>query len=1165
MFFSRLKTLCIGFVIVFWIVSITHAYSPNIRFETVSLEQGLSQSVVQSIAQDSTGFLWFGTQDGLNRYDGYGFKIYRNSPVDSASLSDNLINTLYVDRKGRLWIGTISGGVCRYDDNTDTFIRYRNDPGDPNSLAFNSVLQIYDDHKGDLWLLSFGQNQVGLNRIDGTTDEIRRYAPNADSTKPIQGNIQPNLVQDNAGMIWFATNMRPPQAPTNYHLLRRLDPKTDQITTFPYQPADPGGVSDTVFSTVLTGKAGRVWIGTQNGRLITYEPTTQRFVTYIDTLANARTAEFPFPNNINQILEDRHGLLWCSTTNAGLLCFDPQTEKFERYVHDSANPHSLGHNSIFQTVNNFNNSPKLFEDSQGYLWVVDQAGGIDVLTPDRRRFIRYRNNPNLPHTLDDNGVGYVFEDRSKTIWVSIYGSGLNKFNRSREKFARVQNDPQTPNSLADNLIWSFFEDEAGHVWIGSPNGLTKWNRATNAFTVYRHDPADPRSIPSHNVIALCPDQLGIFWIGAQGMPGLPNAGGLIKLNQKTGEFTRYATIPNDSTSLAAGGVNSLLKDSDGVLWAGSNGLNRFNREKGTFKRYQNDPKDSTSISGNAIVDLMEDSQKTIWLGFNQGRGLNRYNRETDNFTRFLNNPKDPQSLSHSNVMCMYEDKAGNFWVGTWGGLNLMNRANGKFKAFTTKDGLPNDAIYGILEDDDGNLWLSTNNGICRFDPKTRQTRNYSVDDGLQSNEFNQGAFYKLRDGTMLFGGINGFNIFHPNDIKDNDFLPPVTLTGFKIFEKPVNLGIAITKLDNVAISYKENFFAFEFAALDFANPPKNQYAYMLEGFDTEWHNCGNRRFVSYTNLDGGDYVFRVKGTNSDGLWNEKGLAVKLKVIPPFWKTWWFYVLEVISAIVLIAGGFLYQQYRHKKELEFKRKSAEINFARQIQLSMLPTESIVSDKLEIYGQLITATEIGGDYYDFVPLINNRYYVAIGDATGHGAAAGLFVGMIKMSSLYAIQMMNAQSKLNQLVADLNVALRRSLTQRGMGMCFCLSILDMKNMTVDLCSAGMPYPYHFSQERQQITPLVMKGPPLGFFKRIDPQTANVALKSGDVLIYLTDGFEERFDPTGETWGDEALEAELLSACRTESNTEAIAQRLIRGSDVYAKGRPNDDDMTLVVVKIK
>lgn len=1195
----RIRSLIVLILSYFLSLATVRAGVENVRFERLSIQDGLSQSVITSIYQDSKGFMWFGTQDGLNRYNGYDFEIFRNIPDDSTSLSENQIpslltqqinqNAIVEDRNGDLWIATFNG-VNRFNYEDGTFTRFEYDPNDSNGIGGPLVGAVVPDTTAGLWLVTIAQPYGVPCVYDLNANEMSRFRAPDSSRQTFTLNVNENysFALDLDGFGFFSSNRRG---------LFKLDKRTGSVTRFTYDPEQAGGLPDSSATNLLIDSTGMLWVGFRNGSFIRMNPATEEIDSFFphahnwpDTVVNGffedsrhhiwiltrdgllrfnrdhdeltRFVHDPanpnsmISNNVLWMFEDHTGSLWIRSQQGGITRFNPASEKFQRYLHTADNP---GQWPIRQ----------MFEDSRGDLWVLLFRNGILRYDRINDNFIHFVSNLDDPQTLGNDDIRGIYEDRSGTIWLTCFGAGLSTYHPTRNKFHHIARQPRLENTLSDNIVWSFYEDEPGTIWIGTNNGLNRYSFTEQHFQRFYNDPNDAHSLPHNGVRAFCTDQFGIFWVGT--------FNGLGRFNQKTQDFTVYRPAPGDSTSLVGPSVSALFKDSDDVFWIGTNnGLSRYRPESNTFLNFQNDPTDHTSLGGNNILKIIEDDAGNLWLA-SAGGGLSKMDRTTQTFSVYRHLPSDPQSLPSDNVQTVLQDREGRLWVGTWSGLARFYPETETFSSYTTKDGLPNDAVYGIVEDDNGQLWLSTNNGLSRFDPASQTFRNYFVDDGLQSNEFNQCAYYKDREGRLYFGGIGGFNYFFTDEIRGNDYEPPVVLTDVKIFEQSTRFDRSLNDLEQLSLTYRENFFAFEFAALDYSNPSKNQYAYRLVGFDDDWRYCGTRRFVNYTNLPGGDYIFQVKGSNSDGYWSETPYSINLTIIPPFWKTTWFYILEVFSVIGLVIGILIFQRRRYHYKMEFQRKTGEMNLARKVQLSMLPHQSINNDQVEITGKIITATEVGGDYYDFTEMQpytitatgekrSTRYAISIGDATGHGVAAGLFVGMIKMTSIYALQVFRENSTLKDLVQDLNFAMRRSHSQRSnMGMCYCISILDMNTKTMQLSSAGMPYPYHFRRETRELVPMIMKCPPLGFLKRIDAQDRSIKLQSGDVVLFLSDGFEERFNPVDETWGDENLERALLEICLREEAPNEIINALIAECDAFAQGRETLDDMTMVVVQIK
>jgi signal transduction histidine kinase len=407
-------------------------------------------------------------------------------------------------------------------------------------------------------------------------------------------------------------------------------------------------------------------------------------------------------------------------------------------------------------------------------------------------------------------------------------------------------------------------------------------------------------------------------------------------------------LSEDSTTISNNTIRAIYEDKSGLMWVGTwGGLNLFDAKRDSFVHFIHQPDNPTSISDDRIRCLLEDRDSTLWIG--TYKGLNKLNRKTGEFKHYLHNPDDSTSLSHDRVLALHEGVNGNLWIATYGGgLNKFDPSTETFVAYTEKDGLPNDAVYGILEDENGNLWMSTNKGISRFNPVSETFKNFDVSDGLQSDEFNGGAFTKSPKGEFFFGGINGYNAFYPERITENKYIPPVVLTSFKLFDEEVRLDSSISQIKKVQLSYLDNFFAFEFAALDYSNPEKNQYSYKLEGFDRDWIRCRNRRYANYTNLDGGEYVFKVKGSNSDGIWNEQATSVKISIVPPIWGKIWFRISAVIIILSMIYGIYNYRMKKIEKQRSYLKtqiaeRTWEINERnKQLILSKKETDNILNN-------------------------------------------------------------------------------------------------------------------------------------------------------------------------------------------------------------------------------
>ncbi len=814
----------------------------RLKFEHISVEQGLSQSTVNCILQDSLGFLWFGTPDGLNRYDGYNFKVYRHDSQNPNSLSDNHIMALAEDQEGVLWIATRGGGLNRYDRLTDTFTHDLHNPYDRSSLTNDWVASLYIDRNGILWV---GTGD-GLDRFESEQQRFVHVRREPQTSNTLMYKMIETIYQDSDGMIWIGTNSDG---------LYCLDPTTERLTRFQHNPDDPNSLSS-------------------------------------DMLVNA-------------ILEDANGNLWIGTFD-GLNKLDRETSQVVRYQHDPDNPNSLSNNVVWS----------LIVDSSGALWVGTYSGGLDRMNPVTGQFTHYRHATDDPDGLNSNTILSLYQDRVGILWVGTGGGGVNKLSPLTERFTRHQNDPGNANSLSNNSVLALLGDEDGVLWIGTiGGGLNRFDRETQTWRTYRNIPDNSASLSHDNVAAICEDRQGALWIGTLG-------GGLNRFDRETDSFTHYPNSPDDPFDLDSPMIYAIVEGRDNTLWIATGGspngsLHRFDPQTQEIVHYRYNPNDFQSINNSVVQAIYEDRTGALWASTLE-KGLNVLNPSTGRFTRYMHDPDNPTSLSSDAVTGIYEDQTGTVWIGTDTGLDKFDRERQTFAHYTVEDGLPGNVIYGILDDSEGRLWLSTNNGLSKFDPAAETFRNYDVRDGLQGNVFNIRAHFKSLSGEIFFGGVNGFNTFHPEQIADNPIVPPVVLTALIQNGEDIPLGTATEIAGSVTFRWPDTTFEFEFASLNFIQPEKNQHAYMLEGFDKDWSYIGNRRYGKYTNLPPGTYTLRLKGSNNDGIWNETGASVTIYVIPPFWRTVWFQ-----GILLLIAGGAIWGGYRWRvRSVELRSRELE---------------------------------------------------------------------------------------------------------------------------------------------------------------------------------------------------------------------------------------------------
>lgn len=811
-------------------------YSQNtFQFEKISVEQGLSQSTVYSITQDEQGFIWIGTQDGLDKYDGYQFITFQYDPHKINSISNSSVSYLLKDSKNKLWVGTWGGGLNLYKPERNSFETFPIDIDEKGSIGGSRISFIHESKKGIIWVGTAGG---GLNKLLTGSKTFKSF--NTANSK-ISNNRIWGIAEDSNGILW---------------------------------------------------------IGTENG-LDKFNPVTETFYNY-KSVPNSR--ESLCFDRVRCVMVENNGMIWAGTEK-GLSRLNPLTGKFTNFLSSFSNPKSTG-SEIINTI---------FEDTDGNIWIGTYGGGLNLFNRKTNTFYKYKNDPATTGSISSNDVRSIFQDRSGNIWIGTRGGGINKFNLKYKSFEHLKSSPFNSTSISNNNIRSIYEDKSGTLWIGtSEGGLNRIDGKTKNVT--RYFASGLNSISNNRVTAIYPGKNGELWITTEA--------GLNKFNPTTGLFKFYKHDSKNPMSISHDQLVSITEDKEGNLWVGSygGGVNILSSTTGGFLNLKNDPTNSNSISGNEVLSLLADKRGLIWIGTSDG--LNLFDPQTKSITRYKNEPGNKTTISNNTIWSLAETGNG-VWIGTAYGLNFYNFSNKKFSFFTEKDGLPNNVIYGIVPDDFGNIWCSTNKGLSRFNPSNKKFTNYNTYDGIQSNIFNLGAYHKGASGKIYFGGINGVTAFYPDKIKINTNIPKVVITGFHLFNRETEesdstyyLHRIITK-NRIKLSNNENFFTIEFAALDYRNPIKNQFMYKMEGVDVDWVKAGTKHYATYTNLDPGEYIFRVKASNNDGIWNEEGLTIYITITPPFWQTWWF-----ISLIVLLIGGMIWM-FHNWRVNEFERREAEL--------------------------------------------------------------------------------------------------------------------------------------------------------------------------------------------------------------------------------------------------
>jgi len=845
-----IKLKIIFFLLLFPTISV--AQSDDIQFEHLTVEDGLSSNCVNAILQDNRGFMWFGTTNGLNRWDGYEFKIFSHNPNDSSSLSSNEISAMYEDSKGVMWIGTYNG-LNKFNKKTEKFTQYKTSVDSIDNTLGNFIYQIIEDNSGVIWFCT----GYGLCKMDATTGEIKRFIPKHEIHKTF---FNPNYIHS-----------------------------------------------------VCEVEANRLLLGTAGG-LISFDTEVEEFtkLPFNDPYIDDRPT-------VHRVYKDKVGLLWIGMASQGLIQYDLESRKFHHFKYDPRDPFSLSYNSVWS----------IFEDQSGVLWIGTSGGGLNRFDKDTNRFTAYKHNSRDEESICSSTIMAIYGDKESNLWIGTRNNGISRVTKWKKPFKNYEYDTDDPSSFGHSEAISICEDRSGDLWVAQwGSGVSRLMRESGKFIHYVYKPSAKINISNDWVSDIYEDRADYIWVGSMGLD---------RIDINANQVIHYEQDPDDPNSLGGARVNLIYEDRDGILWLGIYllGLDRFNKELETFKHYRQDLLDSLSLSNNYVLSLYQDSEDILWVGTADGLcKLVKFENGKEGFVCYKNDPLNPTSISHNIIYRVFEDSNKRLWIGTEYGLNLFNREKENFISYTTDDGLPGNIIYSILEDDHHNLWLRTNRGLVKFNPETKIFKTYDERDGLKycrTIEFGYNAFHKGRSGKFYYGGMNSIAVFHPDSLQDNPNAPRIVLTDFKIDNKPVEIGDnsclkkLITETKIIELPYYEKILSFEFAALDYTAPSKNQYAYKMEGVDRDWvYTDATRRYVSYTNLDPGEYIFRVKGSNNDGVWNEEGVSIAIIINPPWWATWWAYVLYGIFIVSLFTGitRFYLNRQRLKHQLELEHEHAE---------------------------------------------------------------------------------------------------------------------------------------------------------------------------------------------------------------------------------------------------
>lgn len=867
--FERYKSCIVTmFLLLTTLVRTLHAQQFfNPVFSRFTIDNGLSQNMVYTICQDQEGFMWFGTKDGLSRYDGYEFKTYRYDPFDATSLSGNTITTLFLDKSGHLWVGTYGSGLNLYDNRKDYFVHVDlNKSGKVNSQNINKITE---DVHGNIWVATDGQ---GLFKItfhkennNSANYSVAHYIHEQDK-QSIYSDFVLSVFADSQKNIWIST------IKGGLQIAQEIEGKVK------FEPVDY--------------------------KMLVVKKKIQKDGIHFAESDNAGVEASTLYPPGGTWYEDKEGYLWIGTTS-GLLKIDRQRKKIFYYDIVGAG-NSDGHALSIQ------NGPSINGTSQNELWFGMMNGiGIFNLKTQVLQFIQ--NDPKQVNSLQIGKIMAVYHDKAGNIWLGSSGAGLSKYDPLSNKFPYplyTSNDKKFTSH--DLSIRAFFQYPGKDtLLIGTNEGLYIANTLTR----------DISKIPENSIqiiYAITRAADANVWIA--------NNNGLVLFDPFTRHVHNY--YPRYLKQQRADNrIFKVFEENSNTLWLlNANSIIRFNVTEKSFTFYDFYKGEINPYSEPSYGDIIQDNKGNLWIGTSQG--LFYFDTTSHKFTQYINQPKNLFSLSFNTVRSLAADPLQPekyLWIGTaGGGLNRLDIATKKFIHFTDKNGLSNNVVYGILADKSGKLWLSTNKGISKFDPKTLKFQNYDPSSGIQSNEFNSNAYYKSSDGKFYFGGIRGFNSFYPEKIETDRYEPPVVFTDFKLLDQSIHPGDKTGLLQNsisatkyITLAYDQNNFSFEMSALDFREPADNRYQYQLEDLNKKWIPIGTRRTLTFSNLSPGKYILHVRAANNDGVWNEKITSITIIIKSPWWKTWWAYTFYIFLLVFIIYSLWKYNNRR----IELKNKLA----------------------------------------------------------------------------------------------------------------------------------------------------------------------------------------------------------------------------------------------------
>ncbi len=1086
----------------------------TLNFKNLSVKEGLSENYCNVVSSDGIGFVWVGTDEGLNRYDGYAPTIYRSNPFDSTALSGNRIYDVFKDSNGDVWIAT--------DKSVDKYIHGKNEFRRHTTNSRPTF--ITEDKKGSIWVST---SDDGIFEIEAKTGKKKNHRfspldPLSISSNNFSSNQKNPIVFDEKGNAWVGTN----------NGLNYFNKETKTFRRF-FPRDDSGSISSKRINTLyLDGET--LWVGTNNGldEINTKTLSVQR-------LAGSKWFSIMGQHNVIEIVPFKKGTpmegFWMATTS-GLVYFDKNMDSFQDIIHEK----------IFgRYVSN------IFTDKEGNLvLLIPQSSGL-VYFKTVNFYIMYGfvdTEKDIYHSLaieqdkkslSSNKVKHVFFDDENNAWVSTE-EGVDREVKTKDVFLKMEAGGVKEEHIKGIDIYR----PNNEIWFSHNNGIVAVNRKTNKTTTYESDPTNLNSLLSKESSAIKTLKNGEVWVASE-------YGGVSVIGVDRKTITRHINTGKEG-EIISGKINTIFQASNGNIYVSSvRGISVFNGTN--FKTTSYNP----TIKNNQVSDVnvfFEDSNDNFWAGTNTG-GLFRLNKtDFSVLEQYKLDPGNPKSFASSTVYDIIETKNGVLLFGTGGeGLFIYNKETNDFDRLTYKNGLPSNTVVSMVEDKQGEVWVGTRNGVSKINIETKQVQNYNTSDGLTDRTLSAGALIAGNYGKIYFGGPRGVSYTDPLSVETNPTHPRLSLTKVLALDGSNKSTEIDFSSDSIKVFHETQTLEVNFVGLSFTKSEKNHYKYFLENHNTSWVKNGTNKKTFFQGLAPGEYKFSFMASNNDGVWSEPSRPLYIKVFPPVWKTWWAYSGYAGVFLLAVFGSVRKHDSAQMKKMEQDRRETELEEAREFQMKMLPKDPPKMLGLEIAAGIKTATEVGGDYYDWFPQ-NNSLYVAVGDATGHGMTAGMMVSITKaglMGTPPHIPPNEVTYGLNRTIKSIDLGKNK----------MAISIARFWEDRVEFTSAAMPPIYHYKAETEEVDEILLEGLPLGSFKGETYSLLSVDTKPGDAYVFISDGLPEATNISDKMLGYKAV----LDCVKHngKNNAEEIKQTLFDLGNAWLDGVPNQDDITIVVVK--